>query len=222
MPYEKQIVCLANSKKHAGRCVAGIEVSNGRLGSWIRPVSARDGEELAFDDRRYDNGQDVQLLDLITIRFLEPKPHSCQVENHLIDDTFTWQKVGVFPAKELLPVCGNDPILWLDGGSSYNGTGDRIAEEAAHSVGSSLRLVAPNNLVIRVAAELNNKRKVRAAFSLGSCTYVLAVTDTKVETRYLAMSNGEYRYPCPAVMCISLGEPFNGFRYKLVASIIDL
>ncbi len=34
-----QIICLANSKKHSDRCIAGIEIVTGK---WIRPVSDLD------------------------------------------------------------------------------------------------------------------------------------------------------------------------------------
>ena len=41
MPTMKRILCLANSKKLSGRCVAGREVLDSGPGSWNRPVSAR-------------------------------------------------------------------------------------------------------------------------------------------------------------------------------------
>lgn len=36
----KRILCLANSRKLSGRCVAGREIANPRLGPWVRPVSS--------------------------------------------------------------------------------------------------------------------------------------------------------------------------------------
>jgi hypothetical protein len=39
MPYRKTIVCLANSRKYQGRCVAGVEWQGQMIGGWIRPVS---------------------------------------------------------------------------------------------------------------------------------------------------------------------------------------
>ncbi|WP_404990043.1 dual OB domain-containing protein [Burkholderia cenocepacia] len=43
----KRIICLANSRKRAEHCVAGIEVlRGGRLGGWIRPIGS--GWEHAF------------------------------------------------------------------------------------------------------------------------------------------------------------------------------
>jgi hypothetical protein len=41
----KRLVCLANSRKSGGRCIAGRELLTGNLGEWIRPVSDRKNEE---------------------------------------------------------------------------------------------------------------------------------------------------------------------------------
>ena len=58
-----QIVCLANSRKLSGRCVAGKLLDGS--GQWIRPVSAREHEEVSLDERRYDNGEDPVLRDVV-------------------------------------------------------------------------------------------------------------------------------------------------------------
>ncbi len=221
MSYTRRIVCLANSKKMTGRCVAGLEVVGSSLKGWIRPVSARATEEVSLDERRYENGQDVQLLDIVEIQFLEPRPHTCQVENHLIDDAEHWRHIGSFESGKLASHATHSGPLWLDVSSSYNGTSDRIPVADADRLDHSLKLVQPDALRIWVGRGYK-KRQVRAAFQLGKAHYNLGVTDTKVEARYLAMKDGEYAYPTKAVMCVSLGEPFDGYRYKLVASIIDL
>jgi len=221
VPYTHRIVCLANSKKMSGRCVAGLEVVGSDLKGWIRPVSARPTEEVSLDERRYENGQDVQLLDIVEIRFREARPHACQVENHLIDDTEHWQRIGTFESRKLAAHATRSGPLWLDVNSSYSGTNDRIPVADADRLDHSLKLVQPDALRILVGRGYK-KRQVRAAFQLGESHYNLGVTDTKVESRYLGMKDGEYAYPTRAVMCVSLGEPFDGYRYKLVASIIDL
>lgn len=221
MAYTRRIVCLANSRKQSGRCVAGIEVAGSGSKSWIRPVSARPTEELSLEERRYENGQDVQLLDIMDVPLLEPRPHGCQVENHVIDDTQHWRRVGKLDGQELREYATSNGPLWLDRGSSSNGTNDRVPLAEADRLDHSLRLVRPQGLRIRVLRTYN-KRQVRAAFQLGTSQYDLVVTDTKIEARYLEMSDGEYPYPAESVVCISLGEPFGGYRYKLVASIIDL
>jgi hypothetical protein len=103
MAYTKSFVCLANSRKNSGRCIAGIEMIGNEVGEWVRPISSRRTEELSIDERRYENGQDVQLLDLVEVVFKEPRPHACQVENHLIDDEYSWARRGTVAASTLLP-----------------------------------------------------------------------------------------------------------------------
>ena len=45
----KRIVCLANSRKLTGRCIAGREWSEEQgIGSWVRLVSARENQEVSL------------------------------------------------------------------------------------------------------------------------------------------------------------------------------
>jgi len=59
MAYLKTIVCLANSFKTDGRCVAGREVRANGYGDWIRPVSARETAEVSLSDCRYKDDQSL-------------------------------------------------------------------------------------------------------------------------------------------------------------------
>ena len=85
------IVCLANSRKISGRCVAGKRTGDN---SWFRPISNRAGHEISELDRRYSDGKTAQLLDVIEIPCIEERPHGHQSENVLIDDRFYWEKKG--------------------------------------------------------------------------------------------------------------------------------
>jgi hypothetical protein len=77
--------------------------------------------------------------------------------------------------------------------------------------------------VISVAvegADFNNpKRKVRARFRLNGESYVVAVTDPVVAREYLAKDDGEYPVDV-ALLCVSIGEPYQGYCYKLAAAVI--
>lgn len=226
MTYSKTIVCLANSRKTAGRCVAGIEIDGRRkFGKWIRPVSARDTQEVSEDERRYENGADPQLLDIVKVPFQKKVPHVHQTENHLIDDRYYWEKTGIITWDELRNAAQEEgDSLWGTGDSSYYGTNDRIPQKVAETYTSSLMLIKPKGLTVLVRVEGqefgNPKRRIRAGFEWEGETYVLSVTDPVVERRFLQMDNGEYPI-ADAVLCISLGEAFSdGKCYKFCAAII--
>ena len=91
----KRIVCLANSRRNRERCIAGKEVlADGLFGVWVRPVSARPSEEVSELERRYQDGGEPQLLDIIDVPLIEARPIYYQQENWLLDPQHRWQKVG--------------------------------------------------------------------------------------------------------------------------------
>ena len=221
--YTKTIICLANSRKITGRCVAGKEIADSKIGAWIRPVSGRPAGELSEEERRFQNGQDPRLLDVISIPMIEPRSHGFQTENHLIDDGYYWTKQREASWDDLQAAL--DPIvglLWDNSSSSYNGLHDRVEEAAANKLGSSLRLIEVTDLKISVAVEGaefgNAKRKVRGHFTFNGASYWLAVTDPVTERKYLAGKDGEFQVG-PAILCISLGEPYGGYAYKLIVGV---
>ena len=96
MAASKRIVCLANSRKLHGRCVAGIELVDFRRAGWIRPVSAREHQEVSEYERQYQDGSDPRLLDVIDVPLLEHHPKDYQQENWLLDPKYYWEKAGTF------------------------------------------------------------------------------------------------------------------------------
>ena len=75
-----KIICLANSRKRSGRCIAGKIIDSNK---WIRPVSSRESEEISEEERRYKDGQMPKLLDIISIPVKFRKPTLHQKENYL-------------------------------------------------------------------------------------------------------------------------------------------
>ena len=65
----------------------------------------------------------------------------------------------------------------------------------------------------------NPKRRVQARFRYGGVEYELWVTDPVVERHYLAGQDGDFSLgECFAT--VSLGEPHEGYCYKLIAALI--
>lgn len=219
----KRIVCLANSRKLRGRCVAGREWVDARAGRWIRPVSDREHQEVSDYERRYEDGSDPRVLDVIDVPVLEPRPTDCQTENWLLDSEYYWSKVGKLSWFELPAL--TDPVapLWVDGHSTYNGLNDKIPIESADSIGDSLKLVHVDRLELSVfrpdEAFGNMKRRVQGRFEHARRRYALWVTDPGYERRYLAKPDGGYQIG-ECYLTVSLGEKWGGAYYKLIASII--
>jgi hypothetical protein len=92
------IVCMANSRKPpSGRCIAGKEIEQGECLRWIRPVSSRPTHEISEEEKRYEDGTQPMLRDIITIPVNEPKPIGHQTENIEIDSNYYWVKNGILP-----------------------------------------------------------------------------------------------------------------------------
>jgi hypothetical protein len=187
-------------------------------------VSAREHEEISDNDRRYKDGHTAALLHIISIPMLKARPRMYQSENHLIADNFYWKKAGTGTwsqiEKAVDTVRGH---LWTNGFSSSNGLNDRIPEAQAAKLTNSLLLVRPSAIRICVAPKGDphapQKRSVRAEFVLNGINYNLGLTDAVVERNYLHGKNGTFPVT-DALLCVSLGEPFKGYAYKLAAALI--
>lgn len=219
--FVERIVCLANSRKIAGRCVAGKRMGDQ---SWFRPISDRPGHEISDFDRRYPDGKTAQLLDVIEIPCIEERPHGHQSENVLIDDRFYWEKKGRASWQDILALVDQDADLWANGSSAYYNRNNRVPEALIDEDGGSLRLIELDEIVLHAGPKApdfgNMKPIVRSSFEYGGHEYKLDVTDPEYERACLEKGTGEYHLKS-VIACVSLAELHtDGYAYKLVASII--
>jgi hypothetical protein len=224
MAIVKRMLCLANSRKLNGRCVAGIEIDQGRRIGWIRPVSARDHEEVSEYERQYEDGSDPRVLDIMDVPLLEARPKGYQQENWLLDPDHYWKKVGRVGWNDLVPLVDPMAPLWINGNSTLNGRNDRIALREAGALTSSLRLLRVNGLTLSVfspgEAFGNPKRRVQGQFVHHGTAYHLWVTDPGYEREYMRKPDGDYALG-ESFLTVSLGEPHNDACYKLIAAIME-
>ncbi len=220
----RRILCLANSRKLSGRCVAGREIVNTQPGAWIRPVSNREHQEVSWEERHYEDGSDPRVLDVIAVPLVEARPHLFQQENWLLDTNFYWRKIDRLDWTRLQAFVEPEGPLWVNAQSSFSGTNNRVSLAQAEHLPNSLRLirVAGARLeVLRPGAQFGNqKKRVEAEFVHEGIQYRLRVTDAVYERRYRAMDEGHYDIG-ECCLCISLGEPFEGYAYKLIAALIE-
>jgi hypothetical protein len=162
--------------------------------------------------------------DILDIPLLAHVPTHYQHENWLIDPGFYWAKTDKANWSQLKKLAKPFPSLWNLGHHTYHGENDKIPLEEATQLGDSLRLIHVESVLLSVfapsAAFGNNKRRVQAKFSFQGTPYSLWVTDPVYELHYLAGCDGLYQIG-ESLLTISLGEPFNGECYKLVAAIIQ-
>jgi hypothetical protein len=181
----------------------------------------RSTQEISLAERRFSDGSEIALLEIVDIPMLKPVPYYYQSENHLIDGDLYWTKTVAFPAHRIEALCDNVGSLWINGDHSDHGFNDRVLESVANtSVGYSLLLIKPQDLVIQVQPGYTTKRDVRALFRFNNERYRLRVTDPQVEQVYLRRQDGQYLIHGNVVLCVSLGEAYQNYCYKLVAAVI--
>jgi len=222
---DKTFICLANSRKTSGRCIAGKEYKNNSIGGWIRPISERENHEISELDRRYEDGSTAQVFDIINISLKAKANHPAQVENYTIDDGYYWSKQGRFSGN-LNELLDTPTSLWANGYSSYNGANDRVPVTSVLTPCQSLYFISPQNLRIIVKVESaefgNAKKKVRADFHYSGTNHIISITDPEIERVYLAQGIGTYTPTGRIYITVSLGEEWDGYYYKLVAGFFEV
>jgi len=213
----KKIVCLANSRKYKGRCIAGKEISSGR---WIRPVSEDEFGALHPEHLVLKNGQISSILDVIKVPLKEEKREVYHPENKLISDK-RWEKYGGFQFEDLEKIKDEPRSLW----TNENPYKDRISldyiKDHYGQIKYSLFLIKPEDFKIKVKETDNGDMKVRSIFKYNDVVYNLSLTDPVLEYIYEKKGKGEFPIGDDVFLCISLGLPYEGCCYKLVASVIS-
>lgn len=215
----KQIVCLAKSQKQGGFCLAGKEVLGEGFGEWIRPVSETEHGELREENMRYKDGTTISLCEKCTIALKGQQQHQYQIENYIIKEEPCCTKNGKICWDDLKNMVKKEPRdLWNNESSSFDGVHDRVSLPILTYKQKSLRLVYLQKSTLLSQIEYGGKRKCRLAFEYYGVPYKLTITDPEVKA-FFSHQKDDYQFP-EAFCCVSLGVPFNGFSYKLVASII--
>ncbi|MFZ2448749.1 MAG: DNA helicase RecQ [Syntrophobacteraceae bacterium] len=221
-PQTRKIVCLANSRKFSGRCIAGKEVLPEGIGGWIRPVGESATGELSLGDFLPLAGREPKLLDVMALEVgEEDRTHPYQPENHFAAGG-CWSFDDALPRSRLPELLDEVEHLWINGYHSRNGINDRMpAELVLREVSSSLLFVRVSGLCIIVGKDARGLKKTWAEFSRRGVKYRLPVTDPVIEAECMARDFGRYCTDGPDPhITVSISEPFEGFCYKLAAAVM--
>lgn len=209
-----RIICLANSYKHQGRCVAGINIDTGE---WVRPIPRK--TTAIYNERFIDStlGNEPNLLDLIEIPIGEQAPyHGCQPENRYLN-VGTWKLLSRLTVSRIIQYIDNSLYLLHN---QDNKVDPEIFTEMPRQNWKSLQLIHVTNPCFG----LNPWMKKRCIFSYSGISYELKVTDPAIIVK---IKNGQaISKDCP--LTVSMTTPFKSPSYnkpycwKMVAGVVEL
>jgi putative nucleic acid modification protein with dual OB domain len=218
-----EILCLANSYKHRGRCIAGLRTDGG---GWVRLCAPTPGGEVHPCHYLLQDGSGPKALDVIRVECDQPQPSAHQPENWLISGAW-WELVHRPAPAALANVLRANVTL---GPLLFGDTKRRIsfARFADRPANASLALIAPTDIEWRIT---HKPFKPRAQFRLRGTPYDLPVTDPAWLDTFRELGDGTHPLAACGIepgrkvlLTVSLGEPFDegNYCYKLVAAIIPL
>jgi len=219
-----RMICLANSWREGGRCIAGIDICSGK---WIRPVPPGGGpipEKRTIVGRKPLaplNRKPLAPLDVVELDLARPTLSTrYQCENCQIQD-WKWRVVDRVEAHVLLPYCGKSAIVL----HSYAKVVSPLYLESLAPEGwRSLELVHVTNLFFSRDPRKQNRWQARFSLSRTGPEYLLSVTDPQATER---LNNGG-RIDKECLVTVSLTEPkklsheLPELCYKLVAAVIEM
>lgn len=107
MPSLREILCLANSRKHGAYCFAGIDSSTGE---WIRPVSELEDGRVERNTLMID-GRMPSLGDIVEIPLAQKGPDYGFERENLSILPGKWRFTGTINTDKLLSHCSNDRTI---------------------------------------------------------------------------------------------------------------
>ncbi len=236
MPTSKHFLILANSIKHyPSVCIAGREISSTgkryEVGSWIRPVSNHHEGALAPSETLLKQKRQPRVFDFVEIGLSQKCDDPLQPENWLIELGNTWASVnGSYERPTFDSLVEHPNEIWLARGEKS----DRITSDALRGLrpNQSLYLIHIAELEVSLGWRLwdqQYKARRRAIFTYNGVEYDLGITDPAFLEKYrdeypdkgqranvFSIRSGEGVY-----LCVSLAPEFNGYHYKVAATIFE-
>ena len=216
---DKHFICLANSYKHGGRCLAGIEITFNADGKhyivrhddgrpiWVRPVSNEPDGSIPTAI-----AQQIKLFDVVKMTDAVPCPDKAHVEDTKYA-ALDCNQGHYTSSEELLKLCIDSKHQ-----NVFYFRGKAIPAKMVDRLDYSLMLIKPEEAHAYIDED-REKSKYRMKFTYYGSHYDFPITDPvfleafKKEPERYANLQGVY-------LTLSLGLEFEGFHFKLVAAVI--
>jgi len=162
---------------------------------------------------------------VIEVNVSERQPKPYQPENWVLENE-RWKLIKRFNPKEAYMLLKK---VLVPGPELFGNTSDRVPLLGLQDkpVPRSLVLIKPMDVSWYIDELITGKRQTRALFSLNRATYNLAITDPVWEQQLKSLNFGVHPREASDVglddvllFTVSLGGPFQGQCYKLIAGIV--
>ena len=216
---EKYFICLANSYKHGGRCIAGIEVvpqsdsnlvivrhDDGRP-KWIRPVSMSANGEISNH-----LAESFKIFSLVKLTEVEPCPDKAHTED-VHCSRMEICPIELSPSNAFL-----NQLLDTRHQAVFYYRGKAIPAKIIDRLDYSLMLIHPENACAYCDEERENS-KYRMKFTYFGSNYDFPITDP-VFLEQFKKNPDDFSDLKGVYLVLSLGMEFEGFHFKLVATVL--
>ena len=216
---DKYFICLANSYKRNGRCIAGVEVTisqdkrwkivrnNDGSPHWIRPIDQHtEYGEILEGEARY-----IPLLSVVKLSEVEPCPH----ESHSEDVNYMQMTaIGMINNnREVLEQLTDNVHFEV-----FYTTELAISPEVYAKGNYSLMMIHPEN--IQFQEDLTkNRARYRMLFSYHGTYYDCSITDP-VFYEKIALQPDLLTSLTDVYLTLSIGLEYEGRHHKLIAGLI--
>lgn len=216
---DKYFICLANSYKRGGRCIAGVEVVFNGDGKWklvrnddgnprwIRPIA-----KTTYGEIPNNVAEDIQMLSVVRLSNVVPCPEEAHTENVF------YSRIEQFDYDTSQLPSSMNQFIDSRHQSIFHNRGRAVSAEMLRSISYSLMLIHPDKAGA-YRDENREKSKNRMKFTYYGVEYDFPITDPafldefkREPERYADIPN--------VYLAISLGLEFEGWHHKLVAGVI--
>ncbi len=212
-------ICLANSYKRGGRCVAGIEISidnndhwktvvqKDGLPRWIRPIDQRtEYGEIPESEARY-----IPIYSVVELIGVVPCPHESHSEDVYYQQMHSIGKI--LPTTKVLESFIDTAHLKI-----FYSTELAISPETYSQGSYSLMMIRPEGFQLH-EDPTKNRAKYRMTFVFNGVTYDCSVTDPYfyncLEQQQNLIESLKNIY-----LTLSIGLEYEGRHHKLIAAIL--
>lgn len=208
-----RIICLANSKKGGGRCIAGIDLSTEL---WVRPIGR--GHEGAIGNERFINNCEPQLLDVLEIPLGGlADDHGCQPENRRFG-TSRWKISGTISKEKALSYAEDTKLILHNNQRKVD---PDIFKTLPKSSWKSLQLIYVSDANFKYIKKWDRSE---VSFTYSNRKHKIKITDLLIIDRL--KKDKSINHEC--LLSVSLAAPYQAkcddkpFCYKMVAGVIEL